>query len=239
MDPVRGAEGAGIAAAVAHPSSGSNVAVVSDTVQVATKSSRAVRGGYAREDATIEAMEATLEAPRAARTWVRITLILIPCLLFVGLLAYGLFAQGSAPGVGDEAPDFEAPLLGGGGNLALEDLEGKPVFLNFWGSWCEPCKDEAPALRRAERVYGDEVAFVGINIRDGIDDALAFADEHGLDYQHVRDEGLAIYEEYGLTGQPESFFIDRDGEVVEHVAGPVDEDGLVQVLDVLVRRGGG
>ena len=182
-------------------------------------------------------MEATLEAPREGRNWVRVALILVPCLLFVGLLTYGLLAKGSTPGVGDEAPAFEAPLLGGGGTLALEDLEGKPVFLNFWGSWCEPCKDEAPALRRAERIYGDEIAFVGINIRDGVDDALAFADRYGLDYRHVRDEDLAIYDDYGLTGQPESFFIDRDGEVVEHVAGPVDEEGLVRALDVLVTRG--
>ena len=182
-------------------------------------------------------MEATLAPPRDKRRWLRIALILVPCLLFVGLMTFGLVSKGSAPRVGDEAPSFEGPLLEGGGTLALADLKGRPVFINFWASWCIPCKDEAPLLRRAERIYGDEVAFVGINIRDGRDDALAFAEEYGIDYPHVRDESLKIYEDYGLTGQPESFFLDRDGRVVEHVAGPVDEAGLMQALDVLVTRG--
>ncbi|MDQ4144456.1 MAG: TlpA family protein disulfide reductase [Actinomycetota bacterium] len=183
-------------------------------------------------------MEATVAAPSKEPNRLRAALILTPCLLFVGLLTYGLIAKGDAPRPGDQAPAFQGPLLEGGGTLALEDLEGRPVFINFWGSWCEPCKDEAPALKRAQKVYGDEVAFVGINIRDAHDDAVAFAEAYGLDYQHVRDESLTIYGDYGLTGQPESFFIDRDGEVVEHVAGPVDEESLARSLDVLVTRGG-
>lgn len=172
------------------------------------------------------------------RPLVRAVLILVPCVVFVGLLAYALVAQGGTPQIGDEAPDFSAPFLNEEGSLTLSELEGKPVFLNFWWSGCEPCKDEAPALKRAEEIYGDKIAFVGINIRDGREDAIAFAAEYDLDYQHVRDESLAIYGDYGLTGQPESFFIDRDGEIVEHVAGAVEEESLLRLLDVLVTRGG-
>ena len=176
--------------------------------------------------------------PGDSRRWPRVALILAPCIAFVGLLAFGLLQQGSAPLPGDPAPSFEAPLLGGDGTLALDDLEGKPVFLNFWWSGCEPCEDEAPALRRAHETYGDEIAFVGVNIRDARSDAIRFAEEYDLDYHHVRDDALTIYRDYGLTGQPESFFIDRDGIVVEHVAGPVDEQSLASALDVLVTRGG-
>lgn len=178
------------------------------------------------------------QVTQGERRWGRITLILVPCLLFIGLLAYALLQTGTAPQPGDQAPSFEGRLLSGEGTLALDDLEGRPVFINFWWSGCEPCKDEAPALKRAAETYGDEVAFVGINIRDLEEDAVKFADEYQLDYPHVRDESLTIYRDYGLTGQPESFFIDRNGEIVEHVAGPIDEAGLNTLLDVLVTRGG-
>ena len=163
---------------------------------------------------------------------------MLPCAIFVALLTFGLVSKGEAPVPGDQAPAFEAPLLTGTGTLSLGELEGKPVFLNFWWSGCEPCKDEAPALKRAHEVYGDEIAFVGVNIRDARSDALDFAQRYDLDYTHVEDNTLTIYRDYGLTGQPESFFIDRDGEVVEHVAGPVDEASLERLLDVLVTRGG-
>ena len=182
-------------------------------------------------------MQDAAESPRR-RAWLRPVLILVPCVAFVGLLTYALTTKGDAPVPGDTAPAFEAPLLSGEGTLALEDYEGKPVFINFWWSGCEPCKDEAPDLKRAHEVYGDEVAFVGVNVRDARVDAVAFARQYDLDYPHVEDDTLDIYREYGLTGQPESFFIDREGEIVEHVAGPVDAESLGRLLDVLVTRGG-
>lgn len=184
--------------------------------------------------ATVEAAE----RPAIKKNWRRIVFILVPCFLFVAVLGYGLLKTGSAPQPGDPAPHFQGPLLDGGGTFALEELEGRPIFVNFWWSGCEPCKDEAPALKEAHDVYGDDVAFVGINVRDLHEDAERFAAEYNLDYPHVRDESLTIYRDYGLTGQPESFFIDRNGEIVEHVAGPIDEAGLNALLDVLVQRGG-
>ncbi len=183
-------------------------------------------------------MEPTPAAETTRRRWLRPLLIMLPGVLFVSLLTYALITKGDTPAPGDPAPGFEAPLLTGSGTLSLDELDGKPVFLNFWWSGCEPCKDEAPALKRAHEIYGDEIAFVGINIRDARADALEFADRYDLDYPHVEDDTLTIYRDYGLTGQPESFFIDRDGEVVEHVAGPVDETSLTRLLDVLVTRGG-
>ena len=183
-------------------------------------------------------MEATAGTVVRRRTWVRPVLILLPCVAFLGLLVFALVTKGTAPVAGDEAPAFEGPLLSGEGTLALDDLEGRPIFVNFWWSGCKPCKDEAPDLERAYDIYGDEIAFVGINVHDARTDALAFAESYNLDYPHVRDEGLEIYRRYGLTGQPESFFIDRDGEIVEHVAGPLDGEGLGRLLDVLVTRGG-
>ncbi|MDQ3985224.1 MAG: TlpA family protein disulfide reductase [Actinomycetota bacterium] len=174
---------------------------------------------------------------QSGRPLLRTTLILIPAFAFVALLVYAVLQEGSAPAVGDPAPDFEGPLLSGG-SLSLSELDGKPVFLNFWWSGCEPCKDEAPLIDRAQRAYEGEIAFVGINIRDARADAVEFADRYDLDFPHVRDETLEIYRDYGLTGQPESFFIDQHGVIVEHVPGPLDDEALTQLLDVLVARNG-
>ena len=157
-------------------------------------------------------------------------------LAFVGLLMLGLSRRPAPPGPGDRAPRFAAPLLGGEGSFALERTRGRPVLLNFWASWCAPCKDEAPYLRRAHELYGDRVEFVGIDVKDARSDAISFARRHGLDYTHVRDTG-AIYSTYGLTGQPESFLIDDRGVVLEHVRGPfLDERHLFGFLDLLVAR---
>jgi cytochrome c biogenesis protein CcmG/thiol:disulfide interchange protein DsbE len=168
----------------------------------------------------------------------RLTLVVVPALALVGVLSIAVLKAGSLPVPGDAAPPFDAPLLAGDGTLALADLEGKPVVLNFWASWCVPCKDEAPMLSRAAESYRGRVHFVGVDIKDARSDALAFVETEGLDYAHVRDENETIYRDYGLTGQPETFFIDANGVIVEHVNGPLPEDALDQLIETLVARSG-
>ncbi|MEA2447337.1 MAG: cytochrome c biosis protein CcmG, thiol:disulfide interchange protein DsbE [Actinomycetota bacterium] len=164
--------------------------------------------------------------------------MIVPAVAFVGLLGIAVLNEKPPPKPGDRAPEFSAQLLDGSGSLALVDLRGKPVMLNFWASWCAPCKDEAPMLQRASEKYGDEIAFVGVDIRDAKSDALAFVDGYGLDYPHIRDEDLKIYDDFGLTGQPETFFLDENGVIVEHVNGPLFEDSLTELLDLLAARDG-
>lgn len=187
----------------------------------------------------VSMQEAVAAPPRSTRSrWLKVGLLVAPAIAFVALLTVAVVNRDARPEVGDPAPPFEAELLEGGGSLALGDLEGKPVVLNFWASWCLPCRDEAPMLREAHERYGDRVAFVGIDIRDSRDDAIQFADKYGLDYVHVRDEDLDIYNTYGLTGQPETFFIDEDGKVLEHVPGPLFRETLFQLLDSMMARAG-
>jgi cytochrome c biogenesis protein CcmG/thiol:disulfide interchange protein DsbE len=178
------------------------------------------------------------ETPGAPRAWIRRAWILIPAVAFVALLAWGLSQTGGPPTIGDEAPPFTAEQLNGEGSLSLADLRGKPVLLNFWASWCGPCVDEAPMLRQAHREFGDEVHFVGVDIRDARTDAHDFVEQHDLDYTHVRDERLDIYDDYGLTGQPETFLIDSDGRIAQHISGPfISTEDLVGLLERLVRDG--
>jgi cytochrome c biogenesis protein CcmG/thiol:disulfide interchange protein DsbE len=189
----------------------------------------------------MESMDApTVDAPTgsrssAGRRGTRALLLLVPALAFIGLLAFGVARRAEPPRIGEPAPAFTAPRLDGSGSFSLSDVHGSPVLLNFWASWCVPCRDEAALFRRAARQYSGRVEFVGVDIKDSRSDAIAFARRHGLDYTLVTDRG-GIAPRYGLTGQPETFFIDSSGVVVEHVPGPVFEDDLYALLDVLVAR---
>lgn len=167
---------------------------------------------------------------RGGRRWLRLVLMLAPVVAFVGLLVVATVRAGGPPQPGDMAPSFEAELLEGGGTLALDDLRGRPVVLNFWASWCAPCEDEAPMLRDAWERFGDRVAFVGVNIKDARSEALAFDERHRLGYPDVRDEGGAIFADFGLTGQPETFVIDARGEIVEHINGPIPDNATLESM---------
>jgi cytochrome c biogenesis protein CcmG, thiol:disulfide interchange protein DsbE len=182
------------------------------------------------------AMEQEATEPRSRSRWLRTLLLVAPAVAFVVLLVAAVMLRESPPEVGDRAPRFEAELLGREGRLDLAELRGRPVVINFWASWCVPCEDEAPMLREAAARYGDQIAFVGVDIRDARSEALAFVEKWDLNYQHVRDEDLSIYDDYGLTGQPETFFLDENGVILEHVPGPLFRDTLFPLLDSMSAR---
>ncbi len=120
------------------------------------------------------------------------------------------------------APDFDLPTLNGDGDLALSSMRGKAVVLNFWASWCEPCKDEAPELQAAwERYQDDGVVVVGLDAQDFRSDARGFIDRFGLTYPNVHDGQGSTLDRFGVTGFPETWFIDENGRIVEHISGPV------------------
>ena len=145
----------------------------------------------------------------------------VPAAAFIALLAYGVFtAAPSKVEPGDEIPDFELPLLDGSGTISKEDLLGSPVVINFFASWCFPCREEAPLLRAAAEKYESEgVRFVGVDIRDARSRAELFVDEFDLGFPIVRDERLELATELGVFGIPETFFIDHEGKFVGVVAG--------------------
>lgn len=169
---------------------------------------------------------------------------------FVALLVYGLVAQAPDTTIDDAlarreatpAPGFELAVLTGGspgplsapwsraaadGRVDLAELRGTPVVLNYWASWCIPCREEAPRLERGWlRARAQGALFVGLNMQDVRDDALDFVREFGQTFPNVRDPTNATARRWGVTGIPETFFISRRGDVVGHVIGVVSDRQL-------------
>lgn len=159
--------------------------------------------------------------------------------LVLGLLALLIWkvAQGSQneAKLGKPAPDFTLSRLDRPGSLQLSSLRGKVVVLNFWASWCYPCKREAPALQAASKRWGKQVVVLGVDINDPGGDARGFMRKHGLTYPVVHDNKNVTSPKYGLSLLPETYFIDRRGRIVRHVAGEVRavdlRDGVEQAMN--------
>lgn len=172
-------------------------------------------------------------------------------LLLLALLAYGLTTTGSstrvdqslADGEAPLAPSFDLPILELGtiptdleprlraelddGDLSLGELEGTPFVLNFWASWCDPCREEAPILEAGWRRHGPQgVLYLGLNMQDVTDDARAFLDEFGITYPTIREQTNEVAVSYGATGIPETYFVSGQGRIVSHVIGVVSPGQL-------------
>ena len=150
--------------------------------------------------------------------------------LVAGLLALLIWkvAQGSQneAAVGKPAPNFTLGRLDRPGSLQLSSLRGKVVVLNFWASWCVPCAQEAPALEAASKRWARQVVVLGVDVNDFRGEARRFIRVKGLGYPLVHDNKNVTTPKYGLTGLPETFFIDRRGRLVQHIAGPVKAEDI-------------
>jgi cytochrome c biogenesis protein CcmG, thiol:disulfide interchange protein DsbE len=149
----------------------------------------------------------------------------------LALLAWKLARQNGAEAAG-RAPNFALSRLDGTGRVELASLRGKVVVVNFWASWCFPCKKEAPALEGAWRHWRNRgVVVVGIDVNDFKSKARKFVRRHEITYPVVRDDRDAkTYGRYRLTGLPETFVVDRRGKIVEHVTGQVTREMLDRTI---------
>ena len=130
-------------------------------------------------------------------------------------------------------PERTRPALADG-EVALAELRGTPVVLNFWASWCILCREEAPHLAAAARAHRLDVAFLGLDVQDLTGDARGFLRKLRVPYPSVRDGSDRAYSAYGLTGVPETYYIDADGRIVAHAVGAVSRRELERDLRLLI-----
>ncbi len=160
-------------------------------------------------------------------------------LAVVGLLGFGLLSKGgSGIAVGEVAPASPLPDLDGSGSGSLADYRGRWVLVNFWASWCIPCREEAPALESFQRRHGGrDFTVLGIDSRDLSGDGRAFVRRYGLTYPQLRDGDGEAADDFGTTGVPESFLVDPRGRVRLVVVGPVGDEHLHREVAPLLKGG--
>jgi cytochrome c biogenesis protein CcmG/thiol:disulfide interchange protein DsbE len=143
--------------------------------------------------------------------------------------------RASDPLIGKPAPDFTLAALNkqAGPAIHLANLKGKLVVINFWASWCDPCKEEAPLLQAAWR-HAQGVIFIGVDFQDSQSDGLNFLQQHGITYANVVDPNGATGINYGVTDVPETFFIDRRGVIVNTVRNEITAQQLQNNVALLL-----
>ncbi len=165
-------------------------------------------------------------------------------LALVALLAYGLVSTGPdrtidqalARGERVSAPAPNLPRLEGSGTGSLRQYRGRVVVVNFWASWCKPCRAESPLLQRFHQriARGGRGTVLGIDVRDVSSDARSFVRRYGLTYPMLRDREGDVLSDYGVIGYPETFVVDRRGRIAASKRGPVDRRWLeTKVLPLL------
>lgn len=173
---------------------------------------------------------------------------IIPIAALFGLLGWAVARSDGIPGglvtntrFGEiavdqrPAPEFASEALDGE-SISLSGLRGKVVMLDFWSSWCGPCRREAPALAEVYSEYeGKNVEFIGIAIWDNPGNVAGHVQEFDLSYPNLIDDKGLIGIDYGVAGIPEKFFIDGDGDLVRKFVGPIQADTLRAALDRLLQ----
>jgi thiol-disulfide isomerase/thioredoxin len=162
------------------------------------------------------------------------------------LLIFGVFGDGlpvwgagdlegippQVPELGSSAPNFELNSLSGE-LTSLEQFRGRPVLINFWATWCGPCRLEMPLLQEYQAEYDSEVVVMAVNVGESAEDVQAFVDEMALDLTVLLDEGNSVEKMYQVRGLPSTFFVNADGIIRFAHIGMLTEGQLLGYLDEL------
>lgn len=140
----------------------------------------------------------------------------------------------ASPLVGKPAPAFVLTRLDGQGEVKLPELRGRVVVVNFWATWCVPCRQEHPYLLALSKRYAGQVDFYGVVYQDQPATIEAWLQRYGAAYPTLIDEGGKAAIAFGVYGVPETYVIDREGIIVEKVTGPINPDAMITLLDGMV-----
>ncbi len=171
--------------------------------------------------------------------WSNVIIVVAVVSVLVVLLAVGFrFDPRAVPSVleGQPAPACELVDLDGT-PVQLQQFRGRPVVVNFWSTWCVPCKTEHLILQNTAKHYGERVQFLGIVYQDEEAAARDYLKKRGMAYPQMLDPGSKCSIDYGVAGVPESFFIDATGVIRHKEAGPLSGAAIAAVLDPLVVGG--
>ena len=174
--------------------------------------------------------------PKPNRIWSTTGRLVVVFLVvgLIALLAWGLVQAEKTPLEEGMAPDFTLTSFDGR-TYTLSDLRGNVVIINFWASWCPPCREEAAYLERTWRKYKDEgVIFIGVDYADAEKPALAYIDEFDITYFNGPDLGTRISQSYNIKGVPETYYVAKDGTLRGNHIGPLFEPELDNRIDELL-----
>ena len=174
--------------------------------------------------------------PKPNRIWSTTGRLVVVFLVvgLIALLAWGLVQAEKTPLEEGMAPDFTLTSFDGR-TYTLSDLRGNVVIINFWASWCPPCREEAAYLERTWRKYKDKgVIFIGVDYADAEKPALAYIDEFDITYFNGPDLGTRISQSYNIKGVPETYYVAKDGSLRGNHIGPLFEPELDNRIDELL-----
>ena len=161
--------------------------------------------------------------------------VAIPIVL---LLGYGLGKDPrfiASPLPGKPAPQFALPMLDTNDTVRLADNNGSVTVVNFWASWCVPCREEHPVLLDGAKTFMPKgVHFIGITYNDAPADSRSWLEEMGQAYPSLVDQGARVAIDYGVSGVPETFILNKHGVVAFKKFGPIQPSELAQKLDSLL-----
>ena len=184
-------------------------------------------------------MRSTIQGNTNVVKGIAILILAILISLFTVFLATGLSNRTSATGrsgeqlIGEKSPDFLAAVIDGD-SVSLSNYLGSPIVLNFWASWCPPCRDETPHFEKIWRLYRQkDVVLLGINVQDTLADADEYIKEFDVTFTNAIDKDGKIMVDYGVTGLPVTFFIDRDGIIIGRWVGSIGESSLKSRAEAL------
>ena len=186
-----------------------------------------------------------IEQPeKAPRSFLNI-IVWVVLLGLLAVLGWGLVnSSAPRPEVGETAPPFDLEFFEGyewndKSAVSFGDLNGQIVVLNFWASWCVECRVETPELEAAWQKYADQgVVFVGVAYADVEPNSIAYMEEFDVTFPHAPDLGTRISNDYKITGVPETFIIDQNGEIAHVQIGPISGRTLDEIISQLLAQEG-